>query len=170
MNSFTKIGTILKTKGFDGTTIVALDYMLIHEGIKAVFIQKGRMYSPLLIEKLEVIDDQTLQIKWSNYASKEQAQALNNREIYIDENLLSTFFDEGLVEDFISYEAYNLNLKIGEVISIYKTHFQETLEIRLSSNKLLLVPFIDEYILTIDHDKMAIYCQLTEEFIELFST
>ena len=169
MNSFIKIGTILKTKGFDGTTLVALDAAIIDPSIKAVFVQKGSMYSPLLIEKLTKIDDFTLHIKWTNYSSKEQAQALNSREIFIDENLLSQFFDEEIAEDLEGYEVYNLDEKIGEVITIYQNNHQETLEIKLNNAKLLLVPLIEEYVITIDDEKMAIYCQLTEEYIELFS-
>jgi 16S rRNA processing protein RimM len=169
MNSFIKIGTILKTKGFDGTTLVVLDTAIIDSSIKAVFIQKGSMYSPLIIEKLTKIDDYTLHIKWANYSSKEQAQTLNNREIFINENLLGQFFDEELSEDLVGYAIYNLDENIGEVIAIYQNNHQETLEIKLSNDKMLLVPLIDEYVMTIDDDKMAIYCQLTEDYIELFS-
>jgi 16S rRNA processing protein RimM len=169
MNSFIKIGTILKTKGFDGTTLVVLDTAIIDSSIKAVFIQKGSMYSPLIIEKLTKIDDYTLHIKWANYSSKEQAQTLNNREIFINETLLGQFFDEELSEDLVGYAIYNLDENIGEVIAIYQNNHQETLEIKLSNDKMLLVPLIDEYVMTIDDDKMAIYCQLTEDYIELFS-
>jgi 16S rRNA processing protein RimM len=169
MNSFIKIGTILKTKGFDGTTLVVLDTAIIDSSIKAVFIQKGNMYSPLIIEKLTKIDDYTLHIKWANYSSKEQAQTLNNREIFINETLLGQFFDEELSEDLVGYAIYNLDENIGEVIAIYQNNHQETLEIKLSNDKMLLVPLIDEYVMTIDDDKMAIYCQLTEDYIELFS-
>ena len=157
MNSFIKIGTILKTKGFDGTTLVALDAAIIDSSIKAVFIQ------------LTKIDDYTLHIKWTNYSGKEQAQALNSREIFMDEKLLSQFFDEEIAEDLVGYEVYNLEAKIGQVITIYQNNHQETLEIKLSNDKLLLVPLIDEYVMTIDDDKMTIYCQLTEDYIELFS-
>lgn len=115
MNSFIKIGTILKTKGFDGTTLVVLDTAIIDSSIKAVFIQKGSMYSPLIIEKLTKIDDYTLHIKWANYSSKEQAQTLNNREIFINETLLGQFFDEELSEDLVGYAIYNLDENIGEI-------------------------------------------------------
>ncbi len=169
MNSFIKIGTILKTKGFDGTTLVTLDAVLIDSTIKAVFVEKGTMHSPLIIEKLTKIDDYTVHIKWANYSSKEQAQALNNREIFINETLLGQFFDEELSEDLVGYAVYNLDENIGEVIAIYQNNHQETLEIKLSNDKLLLVPLIDEYVITIDDDKIAIYVQLTEEYIQLFS-
>jgi hypothetical protein len=43
------------------------------------------------------------------------------------------------------------------------------LEIKLSNDKLLLVPLIDEYVITIDDNKIAIYVQLTDEYIQLFS-
>lgn len=170
MTSAKKIGTILKTKGFDGTTIVLFDFPILKADFKALFISKGSMYLPLLIERLEQTDDFTLLIKWKNYNSKEEAQLLHNKELFLDEKLIPNYFDEEELDDFIGYEVYNGEEKLGEVIDLYQTNQQETLEIRLENNQKLLVPLIEEYVITIDDEKEAIYCNLTEEFIDMFSS
>lgn len=170
MNSLKKIGTILKTKGFDGTTIVAFDFPIINSDLKALFISKGTMHQPLLIEKVEQTNDFTLLIKWKNYNSKEEAQLLHNKELFLDEKLIPNYFDEEELNDFIGYEVYNGEGKLGEVIDLYQTNQQETLEVRLANGQKLLVPLIELYVITIDDEKETIYCNLTEEFIKMFTS
>lgn len=170
MDSLKKIGTILKTKGFDGTTIATFDYPILRTDLKALFISKGSMHQPLLVEKLEQSDDFTLLIKWKNYNSKEEAQILHNKELFLDENLIPQYFDKEELDDLIDYEVYNGEEKLGTVIELYKTNQQETLEIKLENGEKLLVPLIEEYIVTIDDEKEAIYCNLSEDFIKMFSS
>lgn len=170
MNQAKKIGTILKTKGFDGTTICSFDFPILKAEFKALFISKGSMYQPMLLEKKEQTDDFTVLIKWKNYDTKEQAQLLHNKELFLDEALISQFFDDEELDEFIGYEVYNGEEKLGEVIDLYQTNQQETLEIRLENGENLLVPLIEKYVITIDDEKEAIYCNLTEEFIDMFSS
>lgn len=165
-----KVGMILKTKGFDGTTIVNFDYPILKPDFKALFVSKGSMYQPLLIEKIEQSDDFTLLIKWKNYNSKEEAQLLHNKEVYLEENLILNYFDEEEQDDLIGYEVYNGEEKLGEVIDLYQTNQQETLEVRLIDDKKLLIPLIENYVVTIDDEKEIIYCELSKEFIEMFSS
>lgn len=169
MNEFEQIGKILKTKGFDGTTVISLDYPLIDDSFKALFIQKGAMYSPLLIDKMEEIDEFTLHIKWTQYTTKEHAQSLNNTDLYIPSNLIEKYFDKEAVEDFIGYMAYNHEEPLGEVIQLFENKFQETIEVELPTGKKILIPLIDEFVVTIDDDLKKIYCNLSKEYIETFS-
>jgi 16S rRNA processing protein RimM len=170
MTSAKKVGTILKTKGFDGTTVVSFDYPILEANFKALFISKGSMYLPLIVEKIEQPDDYTLLIKWKNYNSKEEAQLLHNKELFLDEKFIPNYFDEEELDEFIGYEVYNREEKLGEVIDLYQTNQQETLEIKLADNKKLLVPLIEEFVVTIDDEKSIIYCELSKEFIEMFSS
>jgi 16S rRNA processing protein RimM len=170
MNSPKKIGIILKTKGFDGTTIVSFDFPVLKADFKALFIAKGIMYLPLLIEKMEQMDDFTLQIKWKNYNSKEQAQLLHNKELFLDEDQISMYFAEEELDDLIGYEVYNRDENLGKVIDLYQSNQQETLEVELGNSKHLLIPLIEAYIITIDDDKQTIHCDLDKDFIELFTS
>lgn len=165
-----KIGIILKTKGFDGTTIVEFDFPLIREDIKALFITKGAMKQPLLIERIEQNGPHTFYIKWKNYDTKEQAQALHNKELFLDEMLFEQWFEEMEMEDFMGYKVFNRDEEIGKVVGLYETTQQETIEVELKTNKKLLIPLNDHYILTIDDTQQIIYCDLTAEYVELFSS
>ncbi len=169
MENWATRGKILKTKGFDGTTVIGLNMPIIDAEFKACFIQKNNQYSPLLIESISEIDDFTLHIRWKNYSSKELAQSICNRELYMDNNQVEMYFDIEEDEDYIGFDVFNFEDKIGEVIDILENNFQETIEVNLVDDKKLLIPFIDEFIETIDEDKKAIYCSLSPEFIEMFS-
>lgn len=169
MENWTTIGKVLKTKGFDGTTVIGLNMPIIDAEFKACFIQKNNQYSPLLIESITEIDDFTLHIRWKNYSSKELAQSICNRELFMDNNQVEMYFDIEEDEDYIGFDVYNFEDKIGEVVDILENNFQETIEVKMVDGKSLLIPFIDEFIETIDEDKKAIYCSLSPEFIEMFS-
>lgn len=170
MENWIKIGKVLKTKGFDGTMIVRFDYPVLEDNFKAFFIQKNQQFLPLLIEKKEELDEESYLIKWSKYPTKEAAQTLHNQDLYIAQNIAETHFDFEAMEDFTGYEVYNFDDKLGVVSDILESNFQETLEVKLANEKTLLIPFIDEFIETIDDEKKAIYCQLSDEFIEMFTT
>jgi len=170
MNEFKAIGRILKSKGFDGTSIAHFTSPCIDPNFRALFIQKGVMYQPLLIERCEWVDDTTAHIKWKGYDSKEQVSTLHNRELYLDEKIALKHFKELEEEDLIGYEMYVGEEKFGTVIGIYETPQQETMEIQLLNDKKLLVPLIEEYVITIDDEKEIIYCELSNEYIDIFSS
>jgi ribosomal 30S subunit maturation factor RimM len=87
----------------------------------------------------------------------------------MDNALAEKHFDLEEIEDYMGFEVYNFDEKIGEIVDIFENNFQETIEVKLSDDKNLLIPFIDEFIETIDEDKKIIYCNLNPEFIEMFS-
>lgn len=170
MSNWIKVGKILKTKGFDGTLIISFDFEMTDRSAKAFFIQKNKQYIPLLVEKMGSVDEETHLIRWVNYSTKERAQALHNQELFLPEDSAQKHF---LIEDsdeFIGYEVFNGEMLLGIVIGLIENNFQETLEIKLNNDKILLIPFIEQYVDTIDEDKQAIYCHVSEEFIETFSS
>ena len=137
---------------------------------KALCITKNEIHSPLLISSIDLIDKSTAHIKWLNYDSKEQSQSLNNEQVFILEERAESHFDLTEDESYEDFEVYNGDKKLGIVSSIFENNFQETLEIELDSGKKLLIPFIDEYVSTIDEYKKIIYTQVTEDFITMFSS
>lgn len=167
--NFAPIGKILKTKGFDGTTIVSFDYEVIQDNFKAFFIQKGSQYTPLLIDRRESVDATTYHIVWKNYNNKELAVSLNNTPLFIQENNVEQFFDIENDDDIIGYRVVNSDEPLGEVIELYDNGQQETIEVALNNGKKLLIPLVEEYIEWIDDESEIIVAKLSSEFIEMFS-
>lgn len=164
-----EIGKILKTKGFDGTTLVEFHYPILNSDFKAFFIGQNSQYTPLLIEKILPIDENTFQIIWKRYTSKELAVNLNNRLLYMEEDIAEIHFDTDSLEDFTGYQVCNFENALGLVSGIYESNLQETLEVEMENGKKLLIPLVDEMITTIDEEKKIIYVELDEEFIRTFS-
>lgn len=163
------VGKIHKTKGFDGTTVVEFFYSVTNENFMAFFIEKGTQYTPLIVESISSADG-NYHIRWKKYHSKELAQTLHHQDLYMDEKLFSQHFEEEDNEDVVGYEVYNYEHKIGFVSHIFDHGYQETLEVTLVDDKKLLIPYIDEMILTIDDDQRAIYCALNSEFLTTFTS
>lgn len=164
-----EIGKILKTKGFDGTTIVQFYQPIIDSTFKAFFIGKNSQYIPLLIEKFNPIDEDSAHIIWARYKSKELAVSLSNQEIFMEEDIAKLHFNLEALEDFAGYQVFNFDKMIGIVSGLYENNLQETLEVEMSDGKKLLIPLIDEMIQIIDDEKQAIYVELDDEFIKTFS-
>lgn len=170
MSEFKSIGKILKSKGFDGTTIVAFNLPILDTSIQAFFIKKGSMHQPMLVDSIEIKDEYTAWVKWKNISSKEEASLLHNKELFLNPEIIANKFNAEEIDDLIGYEVYSDEEMLGIVMALYQTAQQETLEVNLSNGKKLLIPLIEEYILTIDDDEQKIYCELTPEFIDMFSS
>jgi ribosomal 30S subunit maturation factor RimM len=164
-----EIGKILKTKGFDGTTIVEFYYPIVQGEFKAFFIGKNSQYTPLLILKSQPIDEHTFHILWLRHESKELAVNLNNCELYMEEEIAEAHFDLEALEDFMGYQVYNFDNLLGIVSGLYENNLQETIEVEMNNGKKLLIPLIDEMISTIDDENESIYVELDDEFIRTFS-
>jgi ribosomal 30S subunit maturation factor RimM len=164
------IGRILKTKGYDGTTIIDFYYPIVDSEFKAFFIEKNGQYLPLLIDKINITSEHTSYILWKNYASKELAVSLNNMDLCMEESLAQKHFDLESLEDFTGYDVFNYDKKIGTVNQLYENNFQETVEVLLSNGKSLLIPLIEPLLATIDDDAKTIHFELDDEFIKTFSS
>jgi 16S rRNA processing protein RimM len=167
---FTNIGRILKTKGYDGTTIVEFYHENISTAFKAVFIDKGNQKTPLLLSKIDLVDEFTANILWTKYNSKELAVSLNNCEIYMASDIVKDHFDMEEEDNYIGYEVHNFGEKIGLVSDVLQNQFQEIIEITTEDKKTILIPFIDEMIVTIDEDLRVIYCELDAEYLKTFTS
>lgn len=169
----TPVGKILKTKGYDGTTIVEFYYPVIGSDIRAFFVQKrSQTPTPLLIDHWQTIDEFTSHIRWQKYPSKEEAQSLHQAELHLDTDIAATAFDlDASTDDFIDYIVYLREERIGIVTQILDLGQQETMVVKLDSNdQEIMIPMHEHFIVTIDDDQEAIYVVLSDEYLETFTS
>lgn len=169
-NYMRTIGKIHKTKGYDGTLIVEWLFPILNQTMKACFAMKNGKRLPLLIHQIDYKDAFTAHIVFKKYESKELAQSLHGLNIEIDESQASSMFDLEEIENYENYLVYNFDIKIGQVERVIDQGYQETLEVKLENGKKLLIPFVEEIILTIDVSITSLYVELDDHFIETFSS
>lgn len=168
MDEFIEIGKILKPKGFEGVLRIALDFEVISDDIpKAFFIEKGKDFSPFLIEDFWS-DTQSELVKFKKISSKEEAVLFNFKKIYLPKSIAERFLD--LTEDitWMDYKVYDADVFIGIVVDIYDNLHQQTLEIQLDAKEeLVLIPVVQDWIRNIDLDKKIIDIKLPEGILEI---
>jgi 16S rRNA processing protein RimM len=166
-NQFVKVGKILKSKGFDGTMRVAFDYDLLEDSFKALFLEKKGVYSPYLIEKLD-FDGESALVKFTKIKSKEETSGLNQMELFLPEHIAEQCFEIVDWEDYMEYTVYDKKTMLGQVIEIYETKAQTTLEVKLEGlEKTVLIPFVKDWILNEDEDNRILYFELPEGLLDI---
>jgi len=159
-----EIGKILKTKGFEGETLVSWNFeaMDIKE-IKGFFFEKNEKKTPIVAEYIEPIDEFSAVIKWALYNQKETATTLNNCPLYLMHELAEKHFEIDHVEGWIGYEVYDDQVSIGLVSDVLDNKMQLLLELENG----ILIPFVEEFIDEINVEEQKIYMQLPEGILEL---
>lgn len=165
-NALIPVGTILKTKGFDGTLLVEFYYEIHHDVFKVLFIKTNEIETPLLISKSHQDSESTYGIQFQSYDTKEKAQKLNGTTVYMSEDMALKHFDVIEDDDYIGYEVYDRDLFLGTVVEVYTTKFQETLEIEEPHGTKFLIPFVDELLNEIDPDTRKIVYELPLGYLD----
>lgn len=165
-NTLIPVGTILKTKGFDGTLLVEFNYEIINDTFKVFFIKQNEIETPLLIQKSVLFQDTTFYIQFQTLETKEKAQKYNGAILYMPESIAQNHFIVEEDDDVIGYEVYNREHYLGRVIELYSNKMQETIEIEDLEGTRILIPFVDELLNEIDPETMKIVYDFPPDYLE----
>jgi 16S rRNA processing protein RimM len=159
-----EIGKILKTKGFEGETLVSWHYEAINiQEVKGFFYEKNNKKTPIVVERVEPIDEFSAVIKWVQYHQKETASTLNNCSLFLMEDLAEAHFEIDHTEGWIGFEVYDDQVSIGIVSDVLDNKMQLLLEL----DNGILIPFVEEFIEEINVEQQQIYMQLPEGILDL---
>jgi ribosomal 30S subunit maturation factor RimM len=68
----------------------------------------------------------------------------------------------------MEYTVYDKKTMLGQVIEIYETKAQTTLEVKLeNSQKTVLIPFVKDWIKNEDEDNRILYFELPEGLLDI---
>ncbi len=104
----------------------------------------------LKIKGFDTIDDARKLIKKNIYVSRENAIALAKSEYY--------------TLDLIGCTAYHDNERLGEIVDVLKTKAHDILSVSCSGKE-MLVPFVDEYIESVDVKEGVVKIRLVEGLV-----
>ena len=93
---------------------------------------------------------------------------MRNVEIYCEKNQLSDEdFNDSEIEQLIGYRLLDINKKhIGEIVNIINNYQQDLIEVMYIEKK-LLIPYVDEMIIQINHDEKVIEMELPDGILDL---
>lgn len=160
MNEMVYIGKTVSTFGIKGEIKVISNFEKLDKAYKVgnkVLINNVehtisgiRYHKKYILLKIDNLDNINDILKYIGY------------NIYIKRIDLNLDKDEYLYKDLIGSKVYDNSLYIGDIIDIIDSG--NTL-IKVKSNKVFYIPFIDEYIIKFDLSKKILYTKNAKDLI-----
>lgn len=173
-DQYYKIGHIARSHGVNGEVLIIADFEApqLFDDIDLVHIQNTRGdLIPARIESVRVQQKNnrlSFFVKFDHVSDRNLAEELKSFPVYVMQKNIEALLEEHADTDYTSYEVWDSSgSNIGTVTSIIENPAHLIFEIALDDNKQLLVPFVEEYITSIDDHKKVIQCQNLEQLTEL---
>ena len=164
------LGVISKTHGYSGNLKLEFsnsDFSL-NEYKEPVYLLFNNKPVPFFIDYYEDCGNYAL-IKFEDVTSGEKAAELTNHELYVQADKYSNIDEEDELTSLLGYQLIDENSgNVGTITNFYSNSFQDTLVV-LNGEKEVLVPFVDEFIISISDSNKTIYCKLPDGLIDIQS-
>ena len=175
-SAFQKVGTIVKAHGLKGEVLidteVDLPEILEKQQLFYVNNQRGDL-EPKRVEKSWLANKQgrpSFFVKFESVDDRAQAERLVRRGIHVTADLyeLMMFSDDDMPGDeLIGYVIIDENGRdCGEVVDVLENPAHPILHIA-SDDGPYMIPYVDEYILSVDDDQSVIYCHNLQPLMEV---
>lgn len=165
-------GKILKPHGLKGHVVFKLyNELLDISTLDHVFIDIGSDTLPYLIEHIQPLP-KGFKIKFEECSKVEDTNVIIGREVYLREYDYNRLVSESGVEPipFLDYTAYAENdpQPIGKVVSVIENKYQNVIEITHISGSQVLIPWVEPFIASIDHNEKKITFRLPEGLLDIY--
>lgn len=176
---FIEIGRIGKPRGLDGT----VRFLPNQNFIDGLFDQADIFYvrnerSDLVPVRLKDVhleekrNKQTFFVQFDLIASRSDAEAAMDKALFAEKSVVEEIASEYNYEseiseetDFSGYEVLYKNVFFGTVLDVMENPAHPILEVK-HSNGAVLIPFVDEFIETINKSDKKIICKNLDQLVE----
>lgn len=177
-NRFVEIGRVGKARGLDGTIRFVPGQQFTDEGALSesgiLYIRNERSdLVPMRIEKVnrEFRRNQpSFFVKFDLIASREEADSARGRALFLDRSTAvpGSDGDDETDIDYFGYEIIWKNRLFGEVLDVMENPAHPILEVKMESDGgVLLIPFVDEFIESADHQRQQLICKELDQLTDL---
>ena len=173
----TLIGSIIKTHGFDGALVIStenqIDIELIENCINKkgfVFINIDEIQVPFFItEKTKVLNNKSILIYLDDIFNDNQAKKYISSKIFVEDDCFDKKIEAKLIvnHDLIGFLVIDENLGIiGNIFDFINIPSNPLLIVK-KSDKEILIPINDDFIIEINNEDKKIIIELPEGLIEI---
>jgi len=169
------LGYTSKVQGKQGELIIKLDVDFPEEykKLESVLIQINRTDTsliPFFISNTQLQNNGTIRIKIDDINSFDEAKALVGKEVYLPMNTLPKLTgNKFYYHEVINFKVIDTNLgEIGNITKILEYPTQAIFEVLNPNGKEILIPIIDEVIVTVDRENKNITVTTPEGLVELY--
>jgi len=163
------VGRISRINGYDGSVSVRLEKSFLDKipEMKSVFLEINGKPVPFFISLSEYSGGDILKLKFEGYESYEKVSEFTGCRVYLTTTSEETLSAEksGDIPGFKVFHQ-NKNL-IGTVKEIVQNPGQDLLKIISPENKEILIPFHEDFIISLDTKKKTIRVKLPEGLTDI---
>ena len=162
------LGIISKKHGYKGDVNVKLDVNIYekYKELDYIFIDLNGNLVPFFISSLRFKNNNIALVKFEDINNEDSANSLIGKSIYLPLDLLEE--DERPLKALLHFQVIDINhAELGQLIAIQENNLQDLMVIDFKGKE-LLIPFVENYIESIDHKKKEIYLKTPDGLIDLY--
>ena len=157
------LGEFIKLFSFKGEIILYSDSTIsIIENLDTIFIDIDGAFVPFQIKKSKSHKKNIFRLLLEGISSESEAKDLLKKSVYINK-LENQDNINNIVDNF---NVYNNNEYLGIVISTINKTGQTIIEVKMKE-KIVLIPFVDEFIVEINYDLNKIDMILPDGLLDI---
>jgi 16S rRNA processing protein RimM len=168
-DQYKMIGYIARSHGVQGDVLIIPEIYAptLFDFVDLVRIANARGdLIPARVESVRVQEKNnrlSFFVKFEHIADRTQAEDLKHFAVYVERNKIENLLDQDDSIDFTSFEIWAEDQQIGSVETIIDNPAHPILRVLTSEQEQLLIPFVDEYILSVDEESQKIQCRNLEQ-------
>ena len=157
------LGEFIKLFSFKGEIILYSDNTIsLIENLDTIFIDIDGAFVPFQIKKSKSHKKNIFRVLLEGISSESEAKDLLKKSVYINK-LENQDNINNIVDNF---NVYNNNEYLGIVISTINKTGQTIIEVKMKE-KIVLIPFVDEFIVKINYDLSKIDMILPDGLLDI---
>ena len=157
------LGEFIKLFSFKGEIVLYSDNTISFiENLDTIFIDIDGAFVPFRIKKSKSHKKNIFRVLLEGIGSESQARDFLKKSVYIDK-LENQDNINNIVDNF---NVYNNNEYLGIVISTINKTGQTIIEVKMKE-KIVLIPFVDEFIVEINYDLNKIHMILPDGLLDI---
>jgi len=167
-----QVGQFIKPHGYKGKLSVKLDVdePLAYKNLESVFVDLNNELIPFFFESFEFVKDGIFRVKLEGVDTEEEARSLAKNYCYLPLSFLPKLSGTKFYyHEIIGYTAIDSEYgEIGIIKQVLDGSAQPIFQISHSTNKEVLIPLIDDFILEVDRKAKTILLNSPEGLIEFY--
>ena len=162
------LGIISKKHGYKGNVNIKFDVNASekYKELNYLFIDLNGNLVPFFICSLRFKNNNIALVKFEDVNDEDSANSLIGKSTYLPLDLLE--LDERPLQALIHFHVIDKNQgKLGQLIAVQENNLQDLMVIDFKGTD-LLIPFVENYIESIDHKKKEIHLHTPNGLIDLY--
>lgn len=170
MTNYCSIGKFVATFGVGGELILRheLGKRTALKGLETLFLEdKKEELLPYFIESARSKADQELYIKLEGIHTKEAAQKLVQKQVWLEEAAFHQYAGKSAPISLLGFHIIDNGEDIGEILEVIEQPHQVLCRIDLDGKE-ALIPVHQETLQKIDKNKKQVWVQLPDGLLDIF--